>query len=152
MSTDFSKQINSLNSIITTLYDGENGFKEAAKEIENTALATRFQNLAEQRYNFGHEVKPLIKELGGTVDKGGSTLASIHRAWIDLKSVIASNDEAAILNECVRGEEKAQAVYQDVIDNGALSPEAVGVLRRQQDYITASLNEMRRLSEAYATA
>lgn len=151
MSTN-SKQINSLNTIITTLYDGENGFKEAAEEIDNTALATRFRNLAKQRYDFGHEIKPLIKQLGGEVDKGGSTAASLHRAWIDLKSAIGSNDEKAILNECVRGEESAVNTYQDVINNGNLSADDQGVLRRQLGFITTSLNEMRRLSENYATA
>ena len=151
MSTNI-KQINALNIIITTLYDGENGFKESAQAIDNKALATRFDNLARQRYEFGHEIKPLIKELDGKVDKGGSTLASMHRAWIDLKSAISSNDEKAILQECVRGEESAQKAYQFVIDNGDLSPDNQGLLRRQLDYITASLNEMRRLSEAYATA
>lgn len=151
MSTN-SKQISALNTIITTLYDGENGFKECAQAIDNTALATRFSNLAKQRYDFGHEVKAMIKQLGGEVDKGGSTLASVHRAWIDLKSAILSSDEEVILNECVRGEESAQKTYQEVIDNSELSMDDKGVLRRQLDYITASLNEMRRLSEAYATA
>ncbi len=151
MSTN-SKRIDTLNTIITTLYDGENGFKEAAKEIDNTALATRFRNLAKQRYDFGHEIKPMIKALGGDIDKGGSTLASLHRAWIDLKSAIASNDEATILSECVRGEESAKSTYEEALKCEELSMEEKSLLRRQLDYITASYNEMSRLSEAYATA
>lgn len=147
-----SQQISALNDIITTLYDGENGFKEAAEAVGNSALATRFRDLTQQRYDFGHEIKPFIKQLGGEVDKGGSTAATLHRAWIDLKSAIASNDEAAILEECVRGEESALKAYQDVIVDEKLPIGARDLLRRQLDAITSSLAEMRRLSSAYETA
>lgn len=147
-----SKRIDALNTIITTLYDGENGFKEAADAIENDALATRFRNLAKQRYDFGHEIKPMIKALGGKIDKGGSTLASIHRAWIDIKAAVMSKDEETILTECVRGEESAKSTYEEVLKTEGLSTEEKGLLRRQLDYVTASFNEMSRLTEAYATA
>lgn len=144
-----SNQISALNTIITTLYDGENGFKEAAEEIDNASLASRFLTISKQRYDFGHEIKPFIKSLGGEVDKGGSTTAVLHRAWINLKSAIASNDEAAILDECIRGEESALKTYQNVIINENLPSSARDVLKRHLDTITSSLAEMRRLSEAY---
>ena len=147
--SDHSKQISALNKLITTLYDGENGYKEAAEEVDNASLATRFRTLSQQRYDFGHEIKPFIKQLGGDIDKGGSASAAIHRAWIDLKTALSGNDEAAVLNECVRGEESAVETYQDVIMNGDLSPAALTTVRRQLDDITSSLAEMRRLSESY---
>lgn len=140
-----SNQISALNTIITTLYDGENGFKEAAEEIDNASLASRFLTISKQRYDFGHEIKPFIKSLGGEVDKGGSTTAVLHRAWINLKSAIASNDEAAILDECIRGEESALKTYQNVIINENLPSSARDVLKRHLDTITSSLAEMRRL-------
>lgn len=142
-------QVSALNKIITTLYDGENGFKEAAKEVDNTSLATRFRGLAQQRYDFGHEVKPFIKQLGGDVDKGGSTAATLHRAWIDLKTALAGNDEAAVLAECVRGEESAVDTYQEVIADKNLPTGARDVLRTQLSAITTSLNEMRSLHSSY---
>lgn len=147
--SDHSKQISALNTIITTLYDGENGFKEAAEEVDNPSLATRLRTLSKQRYDFGHEIKPFIKELGGDVDKGGSFSASLHRTWMNIKEALSSNDEAAILAECVRGEESAVNTYQDVIVDEKLAPAVTTVLRRQLDSITSSLAEMRRLSETY---
>lgn len=142
-------QVSALNTIITTLYDGENGFKEAADEVDNAALASRFRGLSQQRYDFGHEIKPFIKQLGGEVDKGGSTAASIHRAWMDLKTALTSKDEAAILNECVRGEESALKTYQDVIIDESLPVAARDLLRTQLDSITSSLAEMRNLAKTY---
>ncbi|MEL7160983.1 MAG: PA2169 family four-helix-bundle protein [Bacteroidota bacterium] len=147
-----TKQISALNKLITALYDGENGYKEAAEEVDNTALAARFKTLAQQRYDFGHEIKPFITQLGGEVDKGGSTAASLHRVWMDLKSAVSSNDEKAILKECVRGEESAIEAYQEVIADGELSVSARAVVTNQLNQITSSLAEMRRLSENFATA
>lgn len=151
MST-FSNQISALNTIITALYDGENGFKEAADTVENSALATRFRNLSQQRYDFGHAIKPFIKQLGGEVDKGGSPTASAHRVWIDFKTNFTGNDEVAVLNECVRGEESALKTYQEVIIDEKIPAAARAVLREQLDAITSSLNDMRTLANSYETA
>jgi len=151
MST-YSKQISALNTIITTLYDGENGFKEAADEVDNPTLSTRFLNLSRQRYDFGHAIKPFIKQLGGEVDKGSSLVAGAHRAWMDFKTSFTGNDEAAILNECVRGEESALKTYQEIIIDEKIPAAARTVLREQLDAITSSLSDMRTLASSYESA
>ncbi|MBC6995264.1 PA2169 family four-helix-bundle protein [Neolewinella lacunae] len=141
--------INSLNKLITTLYDGENGYREAAEDVSNTALASRFRTLSQQRHDFGHELKPFINRMGGEPTKGGSTAAALHRTWIDLKAAVAGNDEAAVLNECVRGEESAVETYQEVLLHEALPADAREVVKRQMDKIVTSLGEVRHLASAY---
>ena len=140
-----SKQVKALNKLITTLYDGENGYKEAAEDVKNTALKTRFQGLAQQRYDFGHEIKPFIQQLGGEVNKGGSTAANLHRVWIDLKSAVTGQDEEAILNEVIRGEESAVETYQEVLADNDLPAAARTTITNQLNKIQATLNDMRRL-------
>lgn len=149
--SDFSNQISAINKIITTLYDGENGFKEAAEQVDNASLATRFKTLSQQRYDFGHQLKPFIEQMNGTVDKGQSVAATVHQAWIDLKTALSGNDEAAVLAECVRGEESAVDTYQEVINDEMLPAAAKDVLKKQLTEIKSSLAEMRRLSESYAS-
>lgn len=151
MST-YSKQINTLNNLITTLYDGENGYKEAAEEVDSASLAARFRQLAAQRYNFGHEIKPLIKQFGGEVDKGGSTAASLHRVWMDLKSAVSGNDEKAILNECIRGEESAVRSYAEALEGDILTGNTREVVSRQMDILTSSVADLRKLVDSYAMA
>ena len=121
MDTVKNDQTKGLNKLITTLYDGENGYKEAAEEVESVSLATKFRELSQQRYNFGHEIKPFITQLGGEVDKGGSTGAALHRAWIDIKSALSTQDEAAVLKECVRGDESAIETYREVLKDNTFS-------------------------------
>ncbi|WP_020569119.1 ferritin-like domain-containing protein [Neolewinella persica] len=147
-----NNQISTLNNLITTLYDGENGYKEAAEEVDSTTLAARFRQLAQQRYDFGHEIKPLIKQFGGEVNKGGSTAANLHRVWMDLKSAVSGNDEEAILNECIRGEESAVKAYAEALEGNTLTGPARDVVSRQMDIITSSVADLRKMAKSFATA
>jgi uncharacterized protein (TIGR02284 family) len=152
MNTNKDAQINGLNTLITTLYDGEYGYKEAASNVASVALKQTFTNIAQQRYNFGHEIKPEIAKLGGEVDKGSSVAAGLHRTWMDLKSAIATNEEAAILAECIRGEQAAIEAYEEVLKQTAFSTATRMIIDRQLDSIRRNLTEMKRLETAYAAA
>ncbi|OAV45865.1 PA2169 family four-helix-bundle protein [Lewinella sp. 4G2] len=140
-----SNQVSLLNKLITTLYDGENGYKEAAEEVSNTALKTRFLNLSQQRYDFGHDIKPFIKSLGGEVDKGGSVAASLHRVWMDLKTAVSSQDEESILNEIIRGEESAVDTYREVLADADFPVTARTTVSTQLSKIESVLADMRKL-------
>lgn len=152
MNTNKDAQVSALNKLITTLYDGEYGYKEAAENVESVSLQQTFSNIAQQRYNFGHEIKPEIARLGGEVDKGSSVAAGVHRTWMDLKSALATNEESAILAECIRGEKSAIDTYEDVLENNAFSTEARMVIDRQLESIRRNLTEMKRLQKAYENA
>ncbi|THH42039.1 ferritin-like domain-containing protein [Neolewinella litorea] len=149
MDTISNKQTKGLNRLITTLYDGENGYKEAAEEVDSVSLATKFRELSQQRYNFGHEIKPFITKLGGKVDKGGSTGAALHRAWIDIKSALATQDEAAVLQECIRGDESAIETYRDVLTDTSYSSDVRQVITRQLETFERTVAELKQLKQTY---
>ena len=111
------KIVETLNDLIAKNYDAEKGYKEAAEDVDSPALKTMFKDYATQRYNFGHDLKDAIKQLGGEVEKGGTIGAAIHRAWIDLRSAIAGNDESAVLKEAIRGEDNALANYDEALND-----------------------------------
>jgi uncharacterized protein (TIGR02284 family) len=152
MDTTSNAQTKGLNKLITTLYDGENGYKEAAEEVDSVSLATKFRELSQQRYNFGHEIKPFITQLGGEVDKGGSTGAALHRAWIDIKSALASQDEAAVLKECIRGDENAIETYRDVLNDTSFTSDARQVITRQLTTFERTVAELKQLARTYENA
>ena len=145
-------QTKGLNKLITTLYDGENGYKEAAEEVDSVSLATKFRELSQQRYNFGHEIKPFSTPLGGKVDKGGSTGAALHRAWIDIKSALSTQDEAAVLAECIRGDESAIETYRDVLKDTNLSADARQTITRQIQQFERTVAELKQLHRTYENA
>ena len=143
--------IDALNKIITTNYDSEKGYKEAAGDVTDSRLKSWFNEYAQQRYDFGHEIKAEIRQLGGEVKKGTSVAADLHRVWIDLKSAIAGNDEEAVINEAIRGEEHALERYDEVL-NETLPAAARTVVARQRSQIASSLGKLQELKGTFAGA
>ncbi len=152
MDTVSNDQTKGLNKLITTLYDGENGYKEAAEEVDSVSLSTKFRELSQQRYNFGHEIKPFITQMGGEVNKGGSAGAALHRAWIDIKSALSTQDEAAVLKECIRGDESAIETYREVLTDNAYSADARQVIDRQIQVFERTVAELKQLARTYENA
>lgn len=141
-----------VNDLITVNYDGERGYKEAADDVTDARLKSWFREYAQQRYDFGHELKGELSQLGATPDKGTSVAADIHRIWIDLKSAIAGNDEAAVLNEVVRGEENAIERYDAVLAHNALPATTRTVVARQRNQIQAALGKIQDLKATFTNA
>lgn len=101
-----------LKSLIRLLVDSEKGFNEAAHNILDADLAGLFQSLAIARAEMVVELQYLVQDQGD-VDSDGGTMAGIaHRIWLDLRSVIRSQDSDAILAEAERGENYIKLEYE----------------------------------------
>lgn len=144
------KQIKVLNDLVAKCYDAEKGFKEAAEDVKSTNLKQMFTEYSTQRYNFGHELKSLIKSLGGEVDKGDTIAAKIHRTWMELKSAIASNEEKNILEEVIRGEEHALEHYQEALDELDAGSIAFNTVVNQRNQIRSVISRVQNLLPAYS--
>ena len=147
---DTSKAVDILNDLITKNYDGENGYKEAAEDVDSPTLKNMFNDYAKQRYDFGHELKAAIKQAGGEVEKGGSVAAAIHRTWIDLKSAIAGNDEAAVLEEAKRGEENALKEYDEALSQLNSTDPGYNVVSKQRTQIQQALSQIEQQLSVYS--
>src|SRR4030095_11380463 len=110
-----AKTIATLNDLIETCQDGHEGFREAAEGASGSDLKTLFMKYSNERAAYSSELQDLVKGLGGTPEHSGSLTAALHRGWMDIKDAIAGNDDAAILNECERGEDSAKKAYQEAL-------------------------------------
>lgn len=149
MSTYSEKIGNELNLLLTRTYDAEKGYQNAAEDTKSERLKAFFKQKAAERYTIGHELKREIESFGQDIDKGGSTLGSIHRAWMDLKSKIASNNEEAVLEEVITGEKKAIGDYQALIENNDLPSTTKLLLQTQMKKIKEGLAVIKKLEEVY---
>ena len=127
---DANNAISTLNTLIETCKDGENGFNEAAQGVATADLKDVFMRYSQQRSQFAGELQDEVRKLGGDPETSGSIVASLHRGWIDIKSVVTGRDEAAILNECERGEDSAVQAYQNALKE-ALPSDVNSVVERQ---------------------
>ena len=100
--------IATLNDLIETSRDGEEGFRTCADGVKSSELKQMFQQAASRCAQAVNELQAQVRALGGDPERRGSVSGSLHRAWVDIKSTITGMDEAAVLAECERGEDVAR--------------------------------------------
>ena len=108
--------ISTLNGLIETCKDGQDGFKESAEGVERSDLKSLFYEFSQQRSQFAGELQQLVQQLGGDAENTGSMAGALHRGWINIKSAVMGKDEEAILNECERGEDVAKNAYKSALE------------------------------------
>ena len=136
------KVVSLLNELLTKNYDAEKGYKEAAEKIEHTSLKSYFNEQAQNRYDFGHEIKALIAKYGGEPDKGTSITGDLHRVWIAIRDAFTSGDKA-IFDEAVRGEEAFSAEYGDMLTDEILPEDMREMVRKQKNSVDKALTSLK---------
>jgi uncharacterized protein (TIGR02284 family) len=107
--------ITTLNSLIETCRDGEQGFREAAQNLHNPSVKTLFSEIASERARFAEELKDQVQRLGGRAEEGGSASGALHRGWMNVKGTVSGHDDKSIIAEAERGEDVAVARYQEAL-------------------------------------
>ena len=104
---DTNGVIATLNDLIETSRDGEQGFRTCAEGVTSPNLKTLFEAAARRCAEGAAELEAKVRGLGGQPAQGGSVSGSMHRAWTNIKSTITGMNEHAVLGEWERGEDTA---------------------------------------------
>jgi uncharacterized protein (TIGR02284 family) len=139
--------VSKLQDLLRANIDSENGFRDAAEQVEDVALRRIFRQFADERQNNAAELKQFVEYNGESPVEAGSILASIHRTWMDFKAALTSNDDKAVLNEAERGEDHIKHLYEDVLVETAGSA-ANDVLQHQYMKVKAAHDVVRDLRDA----
>jgi uncharacterized protein (TIGR02284 family) len=140
--------ISTINSLIETLKDGEQGFKQAADAVKDPQLKSLFRDYSQQRSRFLAELQTQARGLGETEpEKTSSAAGAMHRAWMNIKSVVTSGDDHAVLAECERGEDSAVDEYKQAMEDD-LSPALREVVSRQYSEIKSAHDRVKQLRDA----
>jgi len=118
------KEITStINNLIETLKDGQEGFKQAAEGVKDPQLKSLFNEYSQQRSRFATELQSQARSLGEREPETSSSAAgALHRSWINLKSAVTRGDDHAILTECERGEDSAVEEYEKAMRDNLSAP------------------------------
>jgi uncharacterized protein (TIGR02284 family) len=145
---DNNNVTSTLNNLIETCRDGQNGFKEAAENVESPELKTFFNKVSLERAQFVGELQQEVLRLGGDPENTGSTAAAIHRTWMDIKGSLTGRDDHSILSECERGEDSAIDAYKDALKDENLPSNLRSVVERQFSSIQEVHNRVKQLRDS----
>jgi uncharacterized protein (TIGR02284 family) len=140
--------ISTINGLIETLKDGQQGFREASEAVKDSQLKMLFSEYSLQRSKFAGELQNEAISLGEhNPEDTSSTAGAMHRAWINLKSAITSADDHAILAECERGEDSAVAEYKKAMEGEELSSPIRETITRQYADVKRAHDRIRELRD-----
>ena len=144
--------IDTLNTLIETSRDGDNGFTACADDAKDTALRAYFTICATRCREAVQTLDRIVKHYGGTPEQAGSIAGSVNRAWLNLRAAMSTNSDLAVLEECERAEDAALRIYRHALEQD-LPADVRPVVKAQcdgaqenHDRVRAMRDERRRLA------
>lgn len=107
--------VSTLNDLIETCKDGEQGFLTCADDVNDLELKAYFTSRAARCADAADELRELVVAYGGKPETSSHISGALHRRWVDIRSLISGKSEEAVLEECERGEDIAQRNYEDAL-------------------------------------
>ena len=145
------KVIDLLDDLLTRITDSAKGYTEAGNGVRYVQLRKLFFDYAEQRESMQEQLQTLITKYGGEreEDPSGSFLGGAHRVWLEFQAQINEHQAEDVLEECVRGEERALEDYDQVLEDYNLPADVHAVIENQRNAIDAAKKQMLKLEAQY---
>lgn len=138
--------ISTLNDLIETCKDGEEGFRQCAEDLHDPQIRSTFNDRARGCAEAARELQEVVVEYGGDPQKGSSVSGSLHRRWVDVKSAVTGKDEVSVLNECERGEDVAVKSYRNALEK-ELPPDVRAIVERQYNGVLRNHDQVKALRD-----
>ena len=152
MATLSDSVIRTLNGLIETCKDGEQGFRQAAEAIDRQDVKSLFLDYSQERARFAAELQAEVRRLGGDPEHGGSMSGALHRGWINLKSAVTGKSAHPVISAAETGEDSAVKEYEDALRNADLPAELRSLIERQYRRVSSVHDQVRRLRDQAAAA
>jgi len=123
--------IATLNDLIETSKDGEQGFARASQNITDSQLRILLLECSARCRDAAAELEGAVRDSHGEPERRGSALGAAHRGWLDLKAAFTGRSTGAILEECERGEDVAKGRYEHALESIDLPPALREMIQRQ---------------------
>jgi len=146
METKNRKLVDRLEEILEKNRDGQKGYVKAAENADSPQLQSYFRRKSTDRMQFNEALKRELVATYDEIDDDGSFTGTIHRAWMDIKSLFGSSDKS-MLEEAIRGDKAAVKEYEEVLKEEALPMRVATIIREQQMKIRTDLNNIKTLED-----
>ncbi|RMA58681.1 ferritin-like domain-containing protein [Ulvibacter antarcticus] len=139
--------VGNLQGLLEKNYDAEKGFTKAMQDSKNQQLKNFLKHQAAQHARFATELDHEIRSLNETPKESGSTAGTLHRAWIGVKTAFTSDNDEAVLEECIRGEKACAEDYEETLNENRFSPNISSVLNNQLSQIKQTVSKVKSLED-----
>ncbi|RMS31036.1 Aldehyde dehydrogenase [Pseudomonas savastanoi] len=154
--TDINKEtISILNDLIETSKDGEEGFRTSAEHAKSAQVKSFLTNRSTEVAAAVRELQAEVTALGGKPEDSSSVSGALHRAWVNLKSMVTSDDDKAVLEEVEKGEDVAKKAYREALEKARaknVSPNVIALIEKQQAGVLANHDKVKALRDAARAA
>lgn len=148
METKTEKIKDYMTSLIEKNEDAIKGYDKAAEHADSSRLVQYFQKKLRERQEFLTELRNDIRNHNVTnSNNDGSTQGALHRGWMDVKAFFSTNDDEAMLEEAIKGDEAAVEEYEETLKENELPMSTANILRRQVATIRKDLTEINSLED-----
>ncbi|KPY67857.1 Uncharacterized protein ALO45_01384 [Pseudomonas syringae pv. syringae] len=147
--------ISILNDLIETSKDGEEGFRTSAEHAKSAQVKSFLANRSTEVAAAVRELQAEVTALGGKPEDSSSVSGALHRAWVNLKSMVTSDDDKAVLEEVEKGEDVAKKAYREALEKARaknVSPNVIALIEKQQAGVLANHDKVKALRDAARAA
>ena len=145
--TSSEHDIGILNSLIETVIDSADGYKEAAEEADGSQFSEIFLRRGTERQMLTDRLQSQVLAMGGTPEDDGTLLASAHRAFLNLRHAFSSGDKA-VIDEVESGEDHIKGKFEDALADNELTSSTRAVITDAYQVIKDGHDEIRDLKHA----
>jgi uncharacterized protein (TIGR02284 family) len=137
-----------LNTLLATLTDSVNGYRESAENIDNGSFRQMFLDCAEERSRAAEDLRAEVRRLGGDPNDDGSLMGKTHQAFLDLKAAVTGRDDKAIINEVERGEDYLKEKFETALQSDKLTGESRAVVERAFESVRRGHDRMAQIKHS----
>lgn len=139
--------VDTLQKLIEISRDGQQGYREAAEHVKDHRLKQLLSEVSLERAKFAGDLESEAVRWGEPdVERSGTAMGAIHRGWTSVKANLGGSDDT-ILSSIETGDTAAQKQYDEVIRDGKLPDDIVGIVRNQAQAIVGSLDRVRAMRQ-----
>jgi uncharacterized protein (TIGR02284 family) len=143
--------LDTVEKLIQTCRDGEEGYRSAAEHTKDAELRSFFNRQSMERARFTGELQTAARTLGEPSPSQDASMASkLHRAWFDLKQKLGGG-EVSVLESVETGEEAARQEYQEAL-SADLPYNVRSIVERQSESISVACDRVSALLDQFKRA
>jgi uncharacterized protein (TIGR02284 family) len=137
-----------LNRLIETNTDGENGFRSAAGGVSDANLKRLFEGYSQQRAEFAEELQEELKRYAAELPESGHAAPTLHRSLIDVQASATGQNDGTVISEREQGEDATVKTYETALSS-PLPSELRSIIERQFLRIKEAHDQVRSLERAH---